>query len=44
MEKSEIESVRFIDYRELFHWFALAGLLLIIVETMLNVTVFRKVP
>ncbi len=44
MEKSEIESVRFIDYRELFHWFALAGLMLVILETILKTTLFRKAP
>jgi Ca-activated chloride channel family protein len=44
MEKSEIESVRFIDYRELFHRFVLAGLMLIILETILKTTIFRKVP
>jgi Ca-activated chloride channel family protein len=44
MEKSEIESVRFIDYRELFHWFVLAGLMLIILEIILKTTIFRKVP
>ena len=44
MEKSEIESVRFVDYRELFHWFVLAGLALIILETVLKTTLFRKMP
>ena len=44
MEKSEIESVRFIDYKELFHWFALAGLALILVETIFKTTLFRKIP
>jgi len=44
MEKSEIESVRFIDYKELFHWFALAGLAFLIVETILKATLFRKMP
>lgn len=44
MEKSEIESVRFIDYKELFHWFALAGLAFLIVETILKTTLFRKTP
>jgi len=44
MEKSEIESVRFIDYKELFHWFCLAGLAFLIVETILKATLFRKMP
>jgi len=44
MEKSEIESVRFTDYKERFLWFALAGLMLIILETILKSTIFRKTP
>jgi Ca-activated chloride channel family protein len=44
MEKSEIESVRFVDYRESFMWFALAGLILIIWEIILNNTLYRKIP
>jgi len=44
MEKSEIESVRFVDYKEQFHWFALAGLFLIILETILKTSIFRKTP
>ncbi|MBN1627616.1 MAG: VWA domain-containing protein, partial [Deltaproteobacteria bacterium] len=44
MEKSEIESVRFVDYKELFHWFALAGIVLLILETILKTTLFRKMP
>ncbi len=44
MEKSEIESVRFVDYHEAFVKFALAGLLLIIAEMILSNTVFRKIP
>jgi Ca-activated chloride channel family protein len=44
MEKSEIESIRFIDYKETFIKFVLAGLLLIIVEIILNNTLFRKIP
>ncbi len=44
MEKTDIESVRFIDYKESFTKFALAGLLLIAVELVLNSTIFRKMP
>lgn len=44
MEKSEIESVRFVDYRESFSGFALAGLFLLVCEIFLNGTVFRKIP
>jgi len=44
LEKSEIESVRFIDYKESFLFFALAGLILMGCEIILNVTLFRKIP
>jgi Ca-activated chloride channel family protein len=44
MEKSEIESVRFVDYRESFIPFALAGLLLTAGAIILDNTLFRKVP
>jgi Ca-activated chloride channel homolog len=44
MEKSEIESVRFVDYKERFLWYALSGLILIILETSLRTTIFRKAP
>ncbi len=44
MEKSEIESVRFIDYEESYVGFALAGLLLIVFEIIINCTWLRKIP
>jgi Ca-activated chloride channel family protein len=44
LEKSEIESVRFVDYKESFARFALAGLLLTGCEVILNCTLFRKIP
>jgi len=44
MEKSEIESIRFVDYRESFLWLALAGFILIISEVILRNTVFRRIP
>jgi Ca-activated chloride channel family protein len=44
LEKSEIESTRFLDYRELFWPFALAGLVLLVVEIVLSCTVFRRIP
>jgi len=44
LERSEIESVRFMDYRELFAPFAILALLLVAVETGLNCTIFRKIP
>jgi Ca-activated chloride channel family protein len=44
MEKSEIESVRFVDYEETFIWFVLAGFMLILCETFLRSTLFRRIP
>jgi len=44
MEKTEIESVRFVDYNEVFHWPLLAGLFLIGLEIFLTSTIFRKIP
>jgi len=44
LERSEIESVRFMDYKEMFPWPLLAGLVLIGVEIFLTSTVFRKIP
>jgi Ca-activated chloride channel family protein len=44
LEKSEIESVRFMDYKEQFVPYALLALFFIILEIVLNETVFRKLP
>jgi Ca-activated chloride channel family protein len=44
LEKSDIESVRYIDYRELFVPFVMAALCLVILETLLAATVFRRIP
>jgi len=44
LEKSEVESVRYIDYKEQFHSFALAGLFLLLVELILRATWFRRLP
>jgi Ca-activated chloride channel family protein len=44
LEKSEIESIRFIDYKESFIYFALAGLIIIGCEIILSATFFRKIP
>jgi Ca-activated chloride channel family protein len=44
LEKSNIESVRYIDYRELFVPFALAALCLVMLEVFLAATVFRRIP
>ena len=44
LEKSEIESIRFIDYREFFLPFVQASLVLLLLEYALRSTVFRKIP
>jgi len=44
MERSEIESVRYVDYREIFAPFALAGLIAICLEAALATTIFRRIP
>jgi len=44
LEKSEIESVRYLDYRELFTPFALTALGLLALEITLNCTFFRRIP
>lgn len=44
MERTEIESVRYVDYKEMFHWPLLSGLFLIVLEVLLTSTLFRKIP
>ena len=44
LERSEIESLRFMDYKELFLPFAVAAFLLLVLEVALNCTLFRKIP
>jgi len=44
LERSEIESVRYMDYREKFTPFALAALLMVALEALLACTVLRSIP
>ncbi len=44
MERSDVESMRFVDYKELFMPFALAALALIAIEQLVNATYFRRLP
>jgi len=44
LEKSEIESVLFLDYQELFPTLVYIGLGLLAMEMILTATVFRKIP
>lgn len=44
LERSEIEALRYMDYREWFGPLALTGMLLLVAEAVLNCTVFRRIP
>jgi Ca-activated chloride channel family protein len=44
LERSKIQSLRFMDYKELFLPFAIAAFILLGLEVILNCTVFRKIP
>ncbi|MBU0984482.1 MAG: VWA domain-containing protein [candidate division Zixibacteria bacterium] len=44
MEKTEIKINAHMQYKELFHFFAYAGLLLLALEMILGSTIFRKLP
>jgi len=44
MEKSEVESVRYIDYKERFTGFAMASMFLVLIEVVLSSTILRRVP
>jgi Ca-activated chloride channel homolog len=44
LEKSEVKISSHVQYKELFHYFAYAGLLLLVLEILLSNTLFRKLP
>lgn len=44
MERSEIESVRHVDYREIYPPFAVSALVLLVLELLLSSTLFRRIP
>jgi Ca-activated chloride channel family protein len=44
LERSEVESLRFVDYREVYPWFVVAALGLIVLEVVLRSTLFRRLP
>ncbi|NMA47722.1 MAG: VWA domain-containing protein [Lentisphaerae bacterium] len=44
LERSDVESIRFVDYRELFTPLVLAALLLLTLELVLNCTWLRRIP
>lgn len=44
LETTELEEVRFADYRELFDWLVALGLVLAIAALLLRATVLRRIP
>jgi Ca-activated chloride channel family protein len=44
LERSEVESIRYLDFRERFQPFLLIALGLLVIEVILTNTVFRKIP
>lgn len=44
LEKSEIEVTEYLHYEEIFHWFLLPGWFLLILEMILNNTLWRRLP
>ncbi len=44
LERSEIESVRYVDYRELFVPFTIAAMFALLLEVLLAATVLRRIP
>lgn len=44
LEKTKIEETGYREFRELFHFFLLPGLALLILEIMLNNTILRRMP
>ncbi|MFA6814711.1 MAG: VWA domain-containing protein [Lentisphaeria bacterium] len=44
LEKSEVETMRFVDYKEVFLHFAAVALILLTLYILLNATIFRRIP
>ena len=44
MERTQIESIRFVDYKELFQPFALTALGLVVLKLLLEASLFRRLP
>jgi Ca-activated chloride channel family protein len=44
MEKTKVEVERTAQYRDLFHWFLIPGIALLILEILLSHTVWRRLP
>ena len=44
LETSEVEVTEYQRYEEIFHWFILPGLVLLLLEIILNHTIWRRLP
>jgi Ca-activated chloride channel family protein len=44
LEKTDIDVKKFMQYRELFAWFVIPGVLLLLAEVVLGNTIWRRVP
>ena len=44
LEKTEVSMKKFVRYEEVFEWFAVPGLFLVLLELILSNTVWRKLP
>ena len=44
LEKSRVEVQKVAQYRDLFHWFVAAGAVLLVAETLLGQTLWRRLP
>jgi Ca-activated chloride channel family protein len=44
LEKTEVSMKKFVRYEEVFEWFAVSGLFLVLLELILSNTVWRKLP
>lgn len=44
LEKTEVKVRGYVEYNELFHWFLLSALSLLLLEIILANTIFRKIP
>ncbi len=44
LEKTEVKVKQYTEYKELFHWALIPGILLLLTEVLLGNTILRKVP
>ncbi len=44
LEKSEIETKKYTEYKELFAWFVLGGMTVLLLEQLLKHTIMRRLP